>query len=80
MPEISALIFDFDGVILDTETPEFHIWQDIFAEHGGGEFWQVSPAPEGFRDAVAPRPGPAQAPVRDFAGKAAPALGAVRQL
>jgi len=34
LPEISALIFDFDGVILDTETPEFDIWQDIFARHG----------------------------------------------
>ena len=34
MPDISALIFDFDGVILDTETPEFDIWQDIFAGFG----------------------------------------------
>lgn len=29
-----ALIFDFDGTILDTETPEFHIWQQIYREHG----------------------------------------------
>jgi len=29
-----ALIFDFDGLILDTETPEFHVWQDIYREHG----------------------------------------------
>lgn len=34
MPIISALIFDFDGVILDTETPEFDIWQEIFAGYG----------------------------------------------
>ncbi|HEY0868114.1 MAG TPA: HAD-IA family hydrolase [Fimbriimonas sp.] len=29
-----ALIFDFDGLILDTETPEVETWQAIFAEHG----------------------------------------------
>ncbi len=31
---IKALIFDFDGLILDTETPEYIAWQEIFAEHG----------------------------------------------
>jgi HAD superfamily hydrolase (TIGR01509 family) len=31
---IKALIFDFDGLILDTETPEFFIWQSIYSEHG----------------------------------------------
>lgn len=31
---IQALIFDFDGLILDTETPEFRVWQDIYREHG----------------------------------------------
>lgn len=31
---IQALIFDFDGLILDTETPEFVCWQDIYREHG----------------------------------------------
>lgn len=29
-----ALIFDFDGLILDTETPDVHAWQNIYAEHG----------------------------------------------
>lgn len=32
--EIKALIFDFDGLILDTETPEIDIWKAIYAEHG----------------------------------------------
>lgn len=31
---ISTLIFDFDGLILDTETPEFLVWQSIYREHG----------------------------------------------
>jgi HAD superfamily hydrolase (TIGR01509 family) len=31
---LKALIFDFDGVILDTETPEVLVWQSIYKEHG----------------------------------------------
>lgn len=31
---IKALIFDFDGLILDTESPEFHCWQSIYREYG----------------------------------------------
>ena len=31
---IKALIFDFDGLILDTETPEVLVWQAIYKEHG----------------------------------------------
>ena len=31
---IKALLFDFDGLILDTETPEFQVWQAIYREHG----------------------------------------------
>ncbi len=31
---LQALIFDFDGLILDTETPEVLVWQDIYREHG----------------------------------------------
>jgi len=31
---ITALIFDFDGLILDTETAEIRSWQNIYAEYG----------------------------------------------
>ena len=31
---LKALIFDFDGLILDTETPEVEVWQSIYREHG----------------------------------------------
>lgn len=31
---IKALIFDFDGLILDTETPDYLAWKDIYHEHG----------------------------------------------
>jgi HAD superfamily hydrolase (TIGR01509 family) len=30
---LDALLFDFDGLIIDTETPIFHIWREIFARH-----------------------------------------------
>jgi HAD superfamily hydrolase (TIGR01509 family) len=31
---IKALLFDFDGLILDTETPEYLAWQNVYAEFG----------------------------------------------
>jgi HAD superfamily hydrolase (TIGR01509 family) len=34
MDIIKALIFDFDGLILDTETPDYVVWQNIYREHG----------------------------------------------
>lgn len=30
---IRAIIFDFDGTILDTEVPEFQSWQEIYTDH-----------------------------------------------
>ncbi len=42
---ISALVFDFDGLVLDTEGPEFRAWQEIYAAHGCSlslETWAVA--------------------------------------
>jgi HAD superfamily hydrolase (TIGR01509 family) len=39
---VRALLFDFDGLILDTETPEFDAWTSVFRDHGVElplEFW-----------------------------------------
>jgi HAD superfamily hydrolase (TIGR01509 family) len=39
----SALIFDFDGLIIDSETPLFEIWSEIYAFHGHAltlDLWQ----------------------------------------
>ena len=33
-PAIKALVFDFDGLILETETPAYQSWADIYREHG----------------------------------------------
>lgn len=32
--QIRALVFDFDGLIVDTEVPIFRAWQRIYREHG----------------------------------------------
>jgi HAD superfamily hydrolase (TIGR01509 family) len=34
MREIRALVFDFDGLILDTEQPIFDSWQELYQEYG----------------------------------------------
>jgi HAD superfamily hydrolase (TIGR01509 family) len=31
---IRSLLFDFDGVIVDTEVPTFQSWRDVYAEYG----------------------------------------------
>ena len=31
---LKALLFDFDGLILDTETPEYLVWKNIYQENG----------------------------------------------
>ena len=29
-----AIIFDFDGLILDTETPDFQAWKEVYQAYG----------------------------------------------
>lgn len=39
---IKALIFDFDGIIIDSESPELQVWREVFTEHGrelGFDLW-----------------------------------------
>ena len=36
-----ALIFDFDGLIVDSETPDFVAWQEIYRAHGAELFGEV---------------------------------------
>lgn len=31
---LGGVVFDFDGLILDTETPEFHAWCSVFSHYG----------------------------------------------
>jgi HAD superfamily hydrolase (TIGR01509 family) len=31
---VKLLVFDFDGLILDTEVPDFQCWQEIYDAHG----------------------------------------------
>ena len=31
---IDTLIFDFDGIIIDTETPDYLSWQELYHSHG----------------------------------------------
>jgi HAD superfamily hydrolase (TIGR01509 family) len=31
---VKLIIFDFDGLILDTEVPVYDAWQELYAEHG----------------------------------------------
>jgi HAD superfamily hydrolase (TIGR01509 family) len=41
---IEAVVFDFDGLIADTETPEYQSWAQVYAEHGSElpiDVWSV---------------------------------------
>jgi HAD superfamily hydrolase (TIGR01509 family) len=31
---VKALVFDYDGLIIDTESPEFESWQKVYEDHG----------------------------------------------
>jgi HAD superfamily hydrolase (TIGR01509 family) len=53
---ISAILFDFDGLIIDSETPLFDIWTAIYAEHGQTltlDAWQHALGTHGGFDPVA---------------------------
>ncbi|MBX3050053.1 MAG: HAD-IA family hydrolase [Caldilineaceae bacterium] len=50
---LQAIVFDFDGTILETEGPDYQSWQEIFDTHGGEltlDVWIqcVGGAPAGF--------------------------------
>ncbi len=52
---LKAVIFDFDGVILDTEAAEFASWSDLYREHGVAlrfEDWVVCVGSAGLFDPV----------------------------
>lgn len=43
MTRLAAIVFDFDGLIIDTETGAYESTRDVFAEHGvdlDREWWQ----------------------------------------
>lgn len=53
---LRAAIFDFDGLILDTENAEFASWNDVYGEHGTAlkfEDWVVCVGTSGAFDAIA---------------------------
>lgn len=61
---LRALIFDFDGTILDTETCEFRRWEALYAEHGRSlalADWQRGVGTWGAFDPWAGLPGHVQA-------------------
>jgi HAD superfamily hydrolase (TIGR01509 family) len=52
----TAVIFDFDGLIIDSETPLFEIWQEIYARYGAAlalEDWQHALGTQGGFDPYA---------------------------
>jgi HAD superfamily hydrolase (TIGR01509 family) len=53
---VRALVLDFDGLIVDTETPVFEIWREIFRDHGQElrlEEWKAALGTQGGYDPTA---------------------------
>lgn len=53
---IAAVVLDFDGLILDTETPIFEAWQAAYRRHGqplGLDLWESSLGTHGTFDPLA---------------------------
>lgn len=53
---LRALLFDFDGLVLDTETPSFGSWGELYREHGQEltlERWSAAVGTIGGFDPVA---------------------------
>jgi beta-phosphoglucomutase-like phosphatase (HAD superfamily) len=34
LPEIAGIVFDFDGTLVDTESPTIAAWQEVYRQHG----------------------------------------------
>jgi HAD superfamily hydrolase (TIGR01509 family) len=53
---IAAVVFDFDGLVLDTETPVYEAWCSVFDAHGCGpltlEEWSAEVGTDGALDLV----------------------------
>jgi len=52
---IRALVFDFDGLILDTEVPIYRCWAEVYEQHGEAldlALWQSTVGTEGFDPAA----------------------------
>jgi HAD superfamily hydrolase (TIGR01509 family) len=54
---VRALIFDFDGLMVETESPEYGAWQEVYREHGQDlplEVWaECVGRPSGWFDPLA---------------------------
>ena len=53
---IRALIFDFDGLLVDTETVHFRTWAEMYAQHGAElrlERWLLDLGTHGMFDPIA---------------------------
>jgi HAD superfamily hydrolase (TIGR01509 family) len=44
IPPVRALVFDFDGLIIDTEGPVYEAWAEVYRQHGQElslDFWKT---------------------------------------